>query len=433
MMNGVARLLFMLCYTSFMNKRISKLSKIKNNKEAKNLLANFFSLSFLQIAGYIFPLLTLPYLARVIGVERFGEIAFSSAVLIYFQTLVDYGFILTAVRDIARCRDDKQAVSQIYSKVMWARFLLTGLAFLLLSILIIFVPYFYQMRCILLLSFLLIPGHAMFPDWMFQALEKMKYITIFNVLIKFIFTIAVFLFIKKQDDYLLQPIFSALGFIVSGFCSMCLIRKWGIRLHIIPLKTVLLAIKENTDLFVNQLVPNLYNSLSVLLLGFFHGSGANGIFDAGNKFNTIATNLLTIVSRTFFPFLSRKIEKHYVLARINITASVLMAMVLFVFAPLIIHIFFTKEFETAIVVLRIMSVSLIFLALSNVYIVNWLIVKGYEREARKITVMASLIGFVMAVPLVYYYTYIGAALTVAAARALMGVGGYMRVVKLKKL
>lgn len=414
-----------------MNQKIRKLSRIKNSKEAKNLLSNFLSLSFLQVAGYVFPLLTLPYLARVIGVEKFGEIAFASAVLIYFQTLVDYGFILSAVRDIARCRDDKQAVSEIYSRVMWARFLLTGLAFILLSGLIMFVPYFYQMRYILFLSFLLIPGHAMFPDWMFQALEKMKYITIFNVLIKFIFTIAVFLFIKKQDDYLLQPIFSALGFIISGICSMCLIRKWGIKLQITPLKTVLLAIKDNTDLFVNQLVPNLYNSLSVLLLGFFHGSTANGIFDAGNKFNTIATNLLVIVSRTFFPFLSRKIEKHYVLVRVNITMSVLMAIVLFVFAPLIIHVFFTKEFDTAIIVLRIMSISLVFLAMSNAYITNWLIVKGYERDARKITVLASLVGFVLAVPLVYFYSFIGAALTVMLSRGLMGLGGYMRVVKLK--
>lgn len=415
-----------------MNSKVQQLFKIKKNKEVKTLLSNFFSLSLLQIAGYVFPLLTLPYLARVIGVEKFGEIAFASAVLVYFQTLIDYGFILSAVRDIARCKNDKLAVSEIYSKVMWARFLLTGLAFVLLVFLIIFVPYFYQLRYILLLSFLLIPGHAMFPDWMFQALEKMKYITIFNVLVKFIFTIAVFIFIKKQDDYLLQPIFSALGYIISGACSMCLIRKWGIKIQITPLKTVLLSIKANTDLFINQFVPNLYNSLSVLLLGFFHGSTANGIFDAGNKFNTVATRLLIIVSRTFFPFLSRKIEKHGVLARINISLSALMAIALFFFAPLIIHIFFTKQFETAIIVLRIMSISLIFSAMSNVYIINWLIINGYERDARKITVVASLAGFIIAVPLVYFYSYIGAALTILVSRGVMGCGGYLRVVKLKR-
>lgn len=112
-----------------MNKKIKQLSK---NHEAKKLLSNFLALSFLQVASYLFPLLTLPYLARVIGVGKFGEIAFASAVLLYFQTLVDYGFILSAVRDIARCKDNKQAVSKIYSRVMYARFLLTGVAFILL-------------------------------------------------------------------------------------------------------------------------------------------------------------------------------------------------------------------------------------------------------------------------------------------------------------
>lgn len=288
------------------------------------------------------------------------------------------------------------------------------------------------MRYILLLSFLLVPGHAMFPDWMFQALEKMKYITIFNVLVKFVFTIAVFLFIKKQDDYLLQPLFSASGFLVSGVCSMCLIRKWGIKMQNVPLKDVWLAIKDNTDLFINQLVPNLYNSLSVLLLGFFHGSSANGIFDSGNKFNSLATSLINIISRTFFPFLSRKIEKHYIIVRVNISVSLFMAILLFIFAPLIIHVFFTKEFETAIIVLRIMSVSLVFLAMSNVYNTNWLIVNGYEREARKITVFASLIGFMLALPLVYFYSYIGAALTVTISRGLIGMGAYLKVSRLKK-
>ena len=207
------------------------LDKIKNSKETKNLLSNFFSLSVLQVASYVFPLITLPYLAKVIGVEKFGEIAFSSAVMIYFQTLVDYGFIFSAVRDIARCKDNKQAVSEIYSRVMWARFLLMVVAFIILVILIILVPKFYEMRLILLLSFLLVPGHAMFPEWLFQALEKMKYITIFNVLVKLFFTISIFLFVKEKSDYILQPVFTALGFIVSGILSMLIIYKWGIRLQ----------------------------------------------------------------------------------------------------------------------------------------------------------------------------------------------------------
>lgn len=397
------------------------LDKIKNSKETKNLLSNFFSLSVLQVASYVFPLITLPYLAKVIGVEKFGEIAFSSAVMIYFQTLVDYGFIFSAVRDIARCKDNKQAVSEIYSRVMWARFLLMVVAFIILVILIILVPKFYEMRLILLLSFLLVPGHAMFPEWLFQALEKMKYITIFNVLVKLFFTISIFLFVKEKSDYILQPVFTALGFIVSGILSMLIIYKWGIRLQKTSWKIIWQAIKSNTDLFINQLVPNLYNSLSVLLLGFYHGSIANGIFDAGNKFNSIVSSFISIVSRTFFPFLARKKEKHYIIVRINMIVSISIACLLCVFSSSLISLFFSEEYNSAIIVLRITAISLIGLALSNVYGTNYLIVNGYEKDVRNITILSSLVGFVFALPLVCYFSYIGAAITITLSRSLMGV------------
>lgn len=408
------------------------LDKIKNSKETKNLLSNFFSLSVLQVASYVFPLITLPYLAKVIGVEKFGEIAFSSAVMIYFQTLVDYGFIFSAVRDIARCKDNKQAVSEIYSRVMWARFLLTVVAFIFLVILIILVPKFYEMRLILLLSFLLVPGHAMFPEWLFQALEKMKYITIFNVLVKLFFTISIFLFVKEKSDYILQPIFTALGFIVSGILSMLIIYKWGIRLQKTSWKIIWQAIKSNTDLFINQLVPNLYNSLSVLLLGFYHGSIANGIFDAGNKFNSIVSSFISIVSRTFFPFLARKKEKHYIIVRINMIVSISIACLLCVFSSSLISLFFSEEYNSAIIVLRITAISLIGLALSNVYGTNYLIVNGYEKDVRNITIFSSLVGFVFALPLVSYFSYIGAAITITLSRSLMGVLSYIKVINIKR-
>lgn len=394
----------------------NQLKKFAKNNDAKVLLSNFFALGFLQLAGYVFPLLTLPYLAKTIGVEKFGELAFASAIMIYFQTLVDYGFIFSAVRDIARCKEDKKAVSEIYSRIMWARFFLVIVSFAILLILVLIVSKFREMKLLILLTFLIVPGHALFPDWMFQAFEKMKYITVFHLIIKFVFTVSVFLFIKTKEDYVIQPILSAVGFLLCGIISMCVIRSWGIRFSKPKNKVIISTIKENTDLFINQLAPNLYNSFSTLLLGFTHGELANGILDAGNKFGTIAANLLGVISRTFFPFLSRKIDKHNLFVKINLGIAILMSIVLFIFAPFIIQIFYTAEFTSAINVLRIIAISFISLALSQTYSTNYLIIKGYEREARQITLIASGFGFVIAVPFVYYFSYIGVALVILISR-----------------
>lgn len=87
---------------------------VKHSKDGKVLLENFFYLTLLQVSCYIFPIFTFPYLARVLGVEYFGRIAFALIVIGYFQTFVDWGFNFSSARDIARNREDVQKVSEIF-------------------------------------------------------------------------------------------------------------------------------------------------------------------------------------------------------------------------------------------------------------------------------------------------------------------------------
>ena len=109
---------------------------IERDKEARTLASNFTWLAILKIIAYLFPLITLPYLARVIGVDGFGEIAFAVSVMIFIETFVDFGFNYTATRDIARQRNDILAVSKVFSNVMWAKILLMCIGFGILCLLI---------------------------------------------------------------------------------------------------------------------------------------------------------------------------------------------------------------------------------------------------------------------------------------------------------
>lgn len=416
------------------NRKITRLRQVLSKKsEGRRLISNFLSLSFLQIAGYVFPLLTIPYLAHVIGVNYYGEIAFALAINIYFQTIVDYGFIFSSVRDIARCRDNKEKVSEIYSSVMSARFFLVLVSFLSLLILICIIPKFWIMKWVLILTFLTVVGHAMFPDWMFQALEKMKYITIFNIAVKLLFTVAVFIFIRKPEDYLLQPILTAIGYIICGIGSMWLIHKWGIQFYFVKFTKIKELLKSNFDLFINQIIPNLYNSASVILLGFFHGDAANGIYDAGNRFASAGVNLFSIISRTFYPFLSRRMDKHLFFRRLNIGMAIVVAVSLYIISPYIINHFFPNNFDGALPVLRILSISIIFIALSNVFGTNWLILNGYESKMRRITLWSSIIGLTFGIPAVYFWSYYGVAYTVFISRAIIGIWSWYTVSKLKKI
>lgn len=405
---------------------VTKLYSVFKNKEAKTLASNFVWLSLLQIAGYVFPLMTMPYLARVIGVTGFGKIAFAAAIMTWIRTIADWGFDYTATRDVAKNRDNLQKVSEIFSNVLWARLLLMTISFFILLLLTAIIPQFRNAADIILVTFLLIPGHILFPEWFFQAMEKMKYITVLSLTAKLIFTIAVFIVIRDANDYIYQPLLSSLGFLVSGCIAMFyILHKWKIKLHRPNRLTIMSTLKGSADVFLNNIMPNLYNSFSTILLGMYFGNKANGILDAGSKFVTIVSYFINIISRTFFPFLSRKINHHKKFAIINLSVSITAAISLYILSPILIKWFFSDAFENAIIVSRILSLSIIFLAINNIYGTNYLILEGYERPLRNITFVSSIIGFALSFPLIYYYSFIGAALTICITRGILSLSIYI--------
>ncbi len=409
-----------------MSRLKSQITRVAKNKDAKTVAGNFMWLSALQVAGYIFPLITMPYLARVIGVEGFGKIAFATAIMGWIQTIADWGFNFTATRDVAQNKDNQQKISEIFSNVLWARCFLTLLAFLVLLSLILVVPKFKEESAVILVTFLMIPGHIFFPDWFFQAIEKMKYITIFNMLMKLMFTIAVFVFIKDSEDYILQPLFTSLGYVVCGIMALYLIiGKWKIRLLKPKWNSILHTIKGSTDVFINNLAPNLYNSFSVMLLGFYGGGIGNGIYDGGNRFFTFCNSILLVVSRAFFPFLSRKPDNHRTFTGIILTVAILMSVTLYLCAPWLIDVMLSSEFCDSVLVLRILAVSLIFLALSTAYGNCYLIIIHKTQLLRRVTIISSLVGFVIAWPLVFHFSYIGAACTVVVTRMILAILTYL--------
>lgn len=415
---------------------MNKFSEIKNqiaaSKEGRTVFANFGYLFLLQVAGYVFPLISMPYLARVIGAEGFGKIAFASAIVVWIQTISDWGFNLTATRDVAQNRDNKELVSRIFSNVLWVRSVLTLLSGIILLLVVLLVPYLRENADIIFVTFLLVPGYILFPEWFFQAIEKMKYTTFFNLFLKLVFTVAVFVFIHKREDYLMQPLLTTIGYLLCGIGALYLIfKKWGYSLYKPQWDEIFKTIRNSTDVFINNLMPNLYNSFSVMLLGFFGGSTANGIYDGGNRFPVIFYQFQSVLSRAFYPFLSRRPDKHSFYAKLNIVSALIGAVFLILLSPLVIKIMLGDEFEKSVVVMQILSFSVVFLAMGYTYGTNFLIINHKEKPLRNLTFISSIIGMCVSVPLVYYFSYIGAAVTVLLCRGLLGVGSYVLAKRIK--
>ena len=247
---------------------INKLKKILNTQDKKRLLSNFFSLSLLQTFTYILPLLTLPYLVRVLGVEYFGLVMFAQAFIMFFNILVDYGFNLSATREVSIHRDNKEKLTEIFSSVMSIKFILIIVSFVILSIVVFSFEKFSLHLELYLLTFLMIIGQALFPVWYFQGLERMKYITIVNITSKLIFTIAIFVFIQNESDYILVPILNGLGFTVGGLYSLWIVHKnFHQKFVFQSMETIMIHFKDSSQFFLSRLSSVGYSNVNTFLSG----------------------------------------------------------------------------------------------------------------------------------------------------------------------
>ena len=420
-------------YNQMWNKVKSLFVRVKHSKDGRVLGENLFYITLMEIARYIFPLITIPYLARVLGVVGVGKVAFAAAVMVWVNTIINWGFNSSAVRDLAQNRNDKEFVSKHFSEVLWSRMFLMVITTSVLGILIFVIPKFRECADLLVASFIAIPANIIASTWFFRGMEKMKYNTILSVIAQAIFTILVFVFVRDENDYVLQPLLGSLGSVVCAVISVAIIKKeFDVKLQRPDFKQIFVQIKGGTDIFINELMPNFYNNFSALLLGFYGGAAANGLYDAGKKLCNIFNTIHGAAIGTFFPYLARRIEKHTILAKLNIITASLASLLIFIFAPQIIMVFYGPKFMDSVVVARITAFALWGIVMNYVYGSNYLIVTHHERLLRNITIIVSLIGFAFAFPLIYYYGYIGAAITYTISSLLMGIVPMIVSIKIKR-
>lgn len=409
-----------------MGKIIRIYKRYRNNENAKKIATNFISLSTLQVISYLFPLITMPYLAQVIGVKGFGAIAFATAVIAYFSTITDWGFKYTAVRDISINRENKDAISIIFSTVIVSKFILMIISAITLWILIQFIPLFSNYSIILWATFVMIPGYILFPDWLFQAMEEMKYITIMNICSKTIFTILVFCIIKTENDYVIEPLLQAAGYIISGIVGFYYAIK-HFEIKIIPpsIKDCVLMMRRSFNMFISQFFPTLYNNLSIIILEAISGVKATGIFSAGFKFINITDSISQALSRAFYPFLARRMDKHSFYVKLSGSISVFLSLLLFFSADLIISVFYTSDFNQAIYIIRILACSPFFLFLMNSFGTNGLVLIGKDNILRNIVIVCSLFGLLLSMVLIYFLGSYGVAIAIVTTWGVRGISTYV--------
>lgn len=282
-------------------------SKFINKPEKRVLMSNFLALTIVQGLNFLLPLLVVPYLLYTLGVELFGLLAMATAFISYFMILSDYGFNVTATREISIYRDNSEKLNEIFSAVMMIKVILMIIGFTILLLALWLFNNLGEYYLIYLLTFGMVLGEVLFPIWIFQGMEKMRYIAILNIVAKVLFLVAILLFVKEKEDAYLVPLFNSLGFIVVGTISLLYIyKRFKIRFvwqRYTVLKKYLIM---GWHIFLSKLAVTLYSSSNIFILGIFTNHLMVGYYAIAYKVISALVSLGDIVNQVIFPYLSKK-------------------------------------------------------------------------------------------------------------------------------
>jgi PST family polysaccharide transporter len=396
-------------------------NKILKTEENKRLLSNILSLSMLQAVNYILPLITLPYLLRVLGVELFGLLAFAGATVAFFNIVTEYGFNLTATRDVSIYRDNRHKLVEIFSAVMVIKISLMLVSLFVFSLIVFSFEKFSKDILVYFLTFSTILGQILFPVWLFQGLESMKQITYLNIFAKSVFTVAVFVFVQEQSDFYIVPMLTSMGLILSGVWSLYIVKtKYSIGFKWQPWCIIKQYLDDGWHIFISNIAVSLYTISTTIILGMLTNNTMVGYFSAADKIIQAFKGLISPISQAIYPYISNRIEKSkkegmLFIRKITSYISLFTALVsifIFVFADLLANVILGDAYKESIILLRIMSLLPFLIGLSNMFGVQTMVNFNRKKAFSNILIAGSFFNLILSLILVPKYQYIGSAISV---------------------
>lgn len=392
-----------------------------NISEYKQVILNFINLAFVQAANLLLPLITIPYVIRTVGFENFGLVAFATSIVNYFSVFINYGFNLTATKAVSQNRNDSHYLNKLFCTVTYSKVLLSFtsiLIFLVLSILIVSIKNNFYVYLYLLLSIIFT---NLSPDWFFQGIQQLKFLTYLNLSLKIISTILTFFLIKVTSDYYYLAIIPFINSVFLFAISHLYIQiKHKFRYLRVDLSSIFKELYQSRFIFLSQVKITFFNNFNTVVLGFLTDNKIVGIFSSADKIIKVFSSIQVPIVTALFPHIAMKIKNSretvfYELKKIAIYGSVLygaILMILFILAPWISQIMFGAEVDQIALLIRIMSFIPLFIFINNLFGTQYLLNTGLEKKFLINLIIAALLNVVIIFPLTYYFKAIGTSFSI---------------------
>lgn len=333
-------------------------------------IKNFGYLSALQLFTLFIPIIIYPYLIRVIGKEIWGEIVFAQVIISYASLFINFGFDVSATRDVSVNRDNPIELSKIVSSVFITKLFFGLISTLSVILLINFIPFFSYHKLLYLYTFIFCLGDIFFPIYFFLGIEKMKYITFINLFTKLLFLLFVFIFVKDKSDYILVPLFNGLGAAIGGIIAMVIaIKIYNIKILLVSIAIVKSRINTSVNYFITDLSIVLKDRVNLLVIGTFIGFTEVAYYDLGTKIVHIAQTPFSIINRVLLPSFAKEFSRRKLILSVWIftTVSFLIALLLIIFSDIIVIILGGGQMLPASNIIYIYAIVIPLACISSIY------------------------------------------------------------------
>jgi len=367
-------------------------------EDHRRLLSNFISLSVLQGANYLLPLITLPYLVRVLGPEKVGLIFFAEAFIQYFVIITDYGFNLTATREISINRDNNNKLAEVFTSIIIIKIVLMFLCIIIMSCLVFTFEKFATNWQIYYITFGVVFGSVLFPDWFFQGMERMKYITFLNILSKLFFTLSIFILIHKSSDYIYVPLINSLGYLIAGILGQWFaIKEFKIKYGKVQFKKIYEYFVHSTQFFLSRFIITVYTNTNTLLIGLIFNYRDVALYSTASKLVTVIRRPWDILDTTIYPYINKtknvKLLKKIIV--ISFLTAVLTTIFFIVLSSHVILLILGKKFMDAVFLFNILLLKLPFISIHVLLGASCLVVFGKYKYFNLSVIYGALIYIVV--------------------------------------
>lgn len=360
------------------------------------LKKNILYSGFLTTSLYVFQFITYPYVARVLGVTNIGICNFVQSIVQYFSLFSMLGISVLGVREIAKCNGDKEKLNQTFSKLFTLNASFTAVVLILYLGTIEFVPQFLQYRHLLYIGASQLLFGTFAVEWLFRGLEDFKYITLRTLLVRAIYVVSVFLFVRDTDDYVAYFVIYSGMIIANGIVNWSYGMRF-VRFSFQPIAGIRQYVKPMIFLGSQLILTSLYTTFNIVYLGIICGDTQVGYYTTATKIENIILALYSSFTLVMMPRISALMEsdnadgiKRMITQSFNLLFAFVFPCIIFAefYAEELVYLVAGAGYEGAVLPMRLVMPLMLVVGLEQILIVQILM----PARADKQVFINSIIG-----------------------------------------